>query len=60
MSPPNSTLDKPTGVLVRKPKTSLYSVLLGVAAVAIAVGCLFLILELSSYGLLSAPWNPRI
>lgn len=60
MSPPNSTSDKPAGVLVRKPKSSLYTALLGVAVLAIAVGCLFLLLEISRYGLLSAPWNPRI
>jgi hypothetical protein len=46
--------------LVRKPKSSLYTALLGVAVLAIAVGCLFLLLEISRYGLLSAPWNPRI
>jgi hypothetical protein len=51
---------KPVGILVRKPKTSIFTVLLGIAAVAIAIGCLFLFLEISQYGALwSSPWNAR-
>lgn len=60
MSPLNSTSAEPAGILVRKPKTSLFTVLLGIAALAIAIGCLFLILEISQYGALwSSPWNAR-
>jgi hypothetical protein len=60
VSPRNSTSAKPAGILVRKPKTTLYTVLLGIAAAAIAIGCLFLILEISQYGALwSSPWNAR-
>ena len=44
----------PRGVLVRRPKTSIYSVLLGISAGALAVGCLVLVLEIWTYG---APWT---
>jgi sRNA-binding protein len=44
----------PRGVLVRRPKTSIYSVMLGISAGALAVGCLVLVLEIWTYG---APWT---
>ncbi len=44
----------PRGVLVRRPKTSIYSVMLGIAAGALTLGCLMLILEIWTYG---APWT---
>ncbi len=46
--------DAPRGVLVRRPKTSIYTVLLGITAGALAVGCLVLVLEIWTYG---APWT---
>ena len=46
--------DAPRGVLVRRPKTSIYSVLLGITAGALAIGCLVLVLEIWTYG---APWT---
>ena len=46
--------DEPRGVLIRRPKTSIYSVMLGISAGALAVGCLVLILEIWTYG---APWT---
>jgi hypothetical protein len=46
--------DAPRGVLVRRPKTSIYSVMLGITAGALAIGCLVLILEIWTYG---APWT---
>ena len=46
--------DAPRGVLVRRPKTSIYSVLLGISAAALAIGCLMLVLEIWTYG---APWT---
>ena len=46
--------DAPRGVLVRRPKTSIYSVMLGISAGALAIGCLVLILEIWTYG---APWT---
>lgn len=52
--------EKPVGILVRKPKTSIFTVLLGIAALAMAIGCVFLLLEISQYGALwSSPWNAR-
>jgi hypothetical protein len=48
----------PRGVLVRRPKTSIYSVLLGISAAALAIGCLMLVLEISTYGKpWTFPWN---
>jgi len=50
--------DAPRGVLVRRPKTSIYSVMLGITAAALAVGCLMLVLELWTYGPpWTFPWN---
>ena len=46
--------DAPRGVLVRRPKTSIYSVMLGISAAALAIGCLMLVLEIWTYG---APWT---
>lgn len=61
MSQPNSTSAKPPGILVRKPKTSLFTVLLGIAVAALVLGCLFLLLEISRYGAIwSLPWNARV
>jgi len=50
--------DAPRGVLVRRPKTSIYSVLLGISAAALAIGCLMLVLEIWTYGPpWTFPWN---
>lgn len=50
---------EPAGILVPKPRTSIYTVLLGVALGALMLGCLFLLLEISDYGpLWSRPWIP--
>lgn len=61
MSQPDSKSTRPAGVLVRKPKTTIYTALLGVAVAALVIGCLMLNLELVSYGGLtgffSFPWN---
>jgi hypothetical protein len=48
----------PRGVLDRRPKTSIYSVLLGISAGALAIGCLVLVLEIWQYGPpWTFPWN---
>ncbi len=44
----------PLGVLERRPKADIYTVLLGVAAGALAVGCLVMVLEIWQYG---PPWT---
>lgn len=46
--------EAPRGVLVRRPKTNIYSVLLGISAGALAIGCLLMILEIWHYG---PPWS---
>ena len=51
MSQPDlTTVSPPRGVLVQKPKTSVYTVMLIIALVAVLVGCIFLYLEIRSYG----------
>lgn len=57
MSQPDSKSTKPAGVLVHKPRTTIYTALLGVTAVALAIGCALLVLELSSYELFGPPWD---
>lgn len=59
MSLPESKSTKPVGVLVRKPKATIYVSLLGVAVVALLVACLLLVLELHQYDYIwNFPWNP--
>ncbi|HJQ78613.1 MAG TPA: hypothetical protein VJ828_01590 [Lacipirellulaceae bacterium] len=55
MSLPDSSSDRPQGVLVRRPKTSIYTVLLLVALLAIMFGCLLMVIELARYGF---QWKP--
>lgn len=60
MSQPDSKSTRPTGILVRKPSTSIYTVLLGIAVTALAFGCLFLLLEIQQYDWLwNRPWTQR-
>ena len=50
--------NRPRGVLVRRPRASIYTVLLGVAVAALAIGCLALLLENWQYGAIwTLPWN---
>jgi hypothetical protein len=58
MSVPEPVSDEPRGVLVRRPRTTIYTALLGIAAGALAIGCLILLLEIWQYGPpWSAPWK---
>lgn len=51
MSQPDlSSVDAPRGVLVHRPRASVYTVLLAIALVAILLGCLFLWLEIKAFG----------
>ena len=60
MSQPDSRSTEPAGVLVPKPKSNVYTALLGIALAAIMLGCLFLVLEITEYGALwSRPWVAR-
>ncbi len=38
------------GVIVQKPRTTIYTSLLGVAALALLVGCVLLLLETAEFG----------
>jgi hypothetical protein len=50
-------LDSPRGVLVRKPQTSIYTVLLGISLAAITLACVLLWLEVFQFaGLFDFPW----
>lgn len=58
MSVPESNSEEPRGVLVRRPKTTIFTVLLGISAAALAIGCLLLVLEIWQYGPpWTFPWN---
>jgi hypothetical protein len=50
VSLPDLSSDRPRGVLVRKPQTTIYTVLLFIALLAMAFSCLLLVLELLMYG----------
>ena len=55
MSLPDSSSERPQGVLVRRPRTSIYTVLLMIALVAILFSCLLLVIEMAQYGF---QWKP--
>lgn len=55
MSVPESSSDEPRGVLVRRPKPTIYTVLLLIAILALAIGCLVMMLEWAQYGF---QWKP--
>ena len=58
MSQPELSSDVPRGVLVRRQKTTIYTVLLILTAAALAVGSLMMILEIWQYGPpWTAPWK---
>lgn len=49
MSQPDLTSARPSGVIVRKPKLDVYTVLLVISLLAISIGCLLLWLEIGEY-----------
>lgn len=49
MSQPDSSSDRPRGVLVRRPQATIFTALLGIALLALIFSCLLLALELSRY-----------
>lgn len=59
MSLPGSSFEPPRGVLVRKPRTNIYTVLLGIAVLALTIGCAVLAYEIWQYGSISPPANLR-
>jgi hypothetical protein len=54
VSQPDSSSDSPRGVLVPKPKTSIYTIMLIIALAAIVIGCTVMWLEVLQYGW---PWE---
>jgi hypothetical protein len=54
---PEPSRTEPAGILVRKPRASIYTVLLGISLAAIVLGCLFLAMEITEYDhLWNRPW----
>jgi hypothetical protein len=60
VSQPDSESTRPSGILVHRPTTTIYTSLLGVAVAALALGALFLFLELLSYDWIwNSPWSQK-
>lgn len=55
MSLPESSSDEPRGVLVRRQKSSIYTTMLLIAVIALAVSCLVMVLEWAQYGFQHKP-----
>ncbi len=55
MSQPDSSSSEPRGVLVAKPKTSIFTVLLLIALLALTFSCLMLLWEWSRYSFQHKP-----
>ncbi|MCC7476560.1 MAG: hypothetical protein IT425_14310 [Pirellulales bacterium] len=55
MSQPESNSSEPRGVLVRREKANIYTVMLVVALVALVIASLVMIIEWSRYGF---QWKP--
>ena len=50
-SPAESPMAPARGVLIKKPPTTIYTMLMVVATVAMVIGCIFLAMEKARYGL---------
>ena len=60
MSLPDSSSDRPRGVLVRRPRTTIYTVMLLITLLALVISCLLMVLELAQYGFqIKPPANLR-
>jgi hypothetical protein len=55
VSLPESDFDRPRGVLVRRQRTTIYTVLLFISLVALLISCAIMALELVHYDLQTAP-----
>ena len=55
MSPQESSPNPPRGVLVRRPRNSVYTMLLLASLIAIVLSCLLMVLELARYGFQISP-----
>lgn len=55
MSLPESSSDEPRGVLVRRPQTTIYTMLLFISLIALVISCLILAWEMWQYGF---QWKP--
>ena len=55
MSLPESDSNEPRGVLVRRQKSSIYTIMLLIAVIALAISCLVMVLEWAQYGFQHKP-----
>lgn len=55
MSRPESSSSAPRGVLVRRQKSSIYTFMLLIAVIAMAISCLVMVLEWAQYGFKAKP-----
>jgi hypothetical protein len=55
VSLPDSSSDEPRGVLVRRQKSSIYTIMLLIAVIALAISCLVMVLEWAQYGFQHKP-----
>ncbi len=55
MSLPESNSDRPRGVLVRRPTTTIYTVLLFIALMALVISCAIMAWEMLQYDLQYKP-----
>jgi hypothetical protein len=55
VSLPESDFDRPRGVLVRRERATIYTVLLFISLVALLISCAIMALELLHYDLQTAP-----
>jgi hypothetical protein len=57
----DSKSTRPAGILIRRPRTTIYTVLLGIALAAIVIACLLLFIELNRYDYFwHLPWKARV
>lgn len=60
MSLPDSESTRPTGILVRRTTSNVFTAMLGIAVAAMTLGSLFLFLELLRYDWIwNTPWSQR-
>jgi heme/copper-type cytochrome/quinol oxidase subunit 3 len=55
--PQPENVDQPRSMVVQRPKSNIYTALLGVSAVALFLGCIFMLLEVVEYSQSFSPFE---
>lgn len=55
--PESEPTEQPRSMVVQRPKSGVYTALLGISVLALAIGCLFLLLEWSTYSNSFSPFQ---